>query len=155
MVWIGSTNIWLNQLKPGSTLCLVDPWRPYASKEDLTEDIGYDYKNMDDLSTDAFLSTYLNVKRFQNERADRGLKINTIRAEAKDFLPLLKDDVFDFIYIDGDHKYENVKNDIVHAKRLINKKIGVICGDDLDKVPTDELVELSKSFKKKRFLTGG
>ena len=155
-VWygIGSTNIWLNHLKPTSTLCLVDPWRPYASKEDLTQDVEYDYKEMDDLSTDAFLSTYLNVKKFQNEQASRNVKVNTIRAEANDFLPLLKDGIFDFIYIDGDHKYKNVKSDILQAKRLINKKFGVICGDDLDKVPTVELIELSKDFQNRDFLRG-
>jgi predicted O-methyltransferase YrrM len=155
-VWygIGSTNIWLKNLHPASTLCLIDPWKPYASKEDLNDDIGHDYKQMDDLSTDAFLSTYLNVKKFQNEHAHRGLKISTIRAEAKDFLPLLKDDSFDFIYIDGDHKYDNVKSDIQQAKRLINKKYGVICGDDLDKLPTNELVEISKKFKNRDYLRG-
>lgn len=67
---------------------------------------------------------------------------------------MLKDGIFDFIYIDGDHKYENVKSDILHAKRLINKKFGVICGDDLDKVPTEELTELSKDFKNRDFLRG-
>ena len=44
---------------------------------------------MDDLSTDAFLSTYLNVKKFQNEQTSRNVKVNTIGAEEKDFHPLL------------------------------------------------------------------
>jgi hypothetical protein len=151
---IGSTNIWLNNLHPHSTLCLIDSWRPYSSKEDLKDDSEYGYKQMDDLSTDAFLSTYLNVKKFQNEQNQKDIKINTIRADAKDFLPLLKDNSFDFIYIDGDHKYENVKSDIQQAKRLINKEYGVICGDDLEKLPTEELLEISKIFKNRDYLRG-
>ena len=47
------------------------------------------------------------------------------------------------------------KINILHVKRLINKKFGVIFGDDLDKVPTEELIELSKGFKNRDFLRGG
>jgi hypothetical protein len=70
---------------------------------------------MDDLSTDAFLSTFLNVKKIQNEQASRNVKVNTIRAEERDFYPLLKDEIFDFICIDGDHKYKNVK--VIYCKQ--------------------------------------
>ena len=70
---------------------------------------------MDDLSTDAFLFTFLNVKKIQNEQASRNVKVNTIRAEERDFYPLLKDEIFDFIYIDGDHKYKNVK--VIYCKQ--------------------------------------
>ena len=49
---IGSTTIWLEQLHPGSTLTLIDPWQPYHSRADI-EDTGFDYRGMDAQATDA------------------------------------------------------------------------------------------------------
>ncbi len=148
-VWfgIGSTNIWLENLKPGSTLFLLNSWKPFASQEDL-KDEKVDYKGMDDLSTDAFLSAFLKVKKFETENKDRNIKIQMTRGASSSVLPLLKDDSFDLIYIDGDHKYENSKNDIAQAKRLVKKTFGIICGDDLEKLPTPELMAVSKNHKK-------
>jgi hypothetical protein len=149
---IGSTNIWLDNIKNGSTLTLIDPWRPYHSKADREEDTSHDYKGMDDLSTDAFLSTYLNIKDFEAKSKDRDIKINMVRGESSTVLPLLKDELFDFIYIDGDHKYEVVKSDIQEAKRLVSKKFGIICGDDLEKMPTPELIDIANTHKERDFL---
>ena len=151
-VWfgVGSTKIWLDNVKPGSTIVLVDPWKPYASKADLEDDL-YDYKKMDDLSTDAFLSTYLNIKNFEDSSKDRDIKISMIRGDSSVTLPLLQADTFDFIYIDGDHKYENVRNDIRQAKRLVRKSFGIICGDDLEKLPTQELVALASANKERDY----
>src|SRR5690606_18737064 len=59
-----------------------------------------------------------------------------------------------FIYIDADHKYRSVKDDVVNAKRLINKSYGIICGDDLEFLPTPELVEMAKRFKDRDYLKG-
>jgi hypothetical protein len=154
-VWygIGSTNIWLENLKPGSTLCLVDAWKPYSSVQDLA-DKEYNYKKMDDLSTDAYLSAFLNVKKFESEN-DKNINIQLTRGDSAKYLPMLRDGVFDFIYIDGDHKYDKVKSDIQQAKRLVNKRYGIICGDDLEKLPTPELVELSRVNKGRDYLRGG
>jgi hypothetical protein len=152
-VWygVGSTNIWLNNLKENSSILLLDSWMPYSSESDL-KDPGWNYKQMDDMSTDAFLSAFLNVKKFQSEQAHKNIRINMVRGESTSLLPLLKDDSLDFIYIDGDHKYKNVKHDIQQAKRLINKKFGVICGDDLEKLPTPELVALARQNTDTDFL---
>ncbi len=150
-VWygVGSTNIWLNHIKPGSTLQLVDVWKPYASDLDLNQggDGAALWQKASEQSTDAFLSTFLNVKKFQNENADRNIKINMTRADSMAYLDSLNSDYFDFIYIDGDHKYDAVKSDIVAAKRMIKKDYGIICGDDLEFLPTKELVELAKLNK--------
>lgn len=152
-VWygVGSTNIWLNNLKDHSSIVLLDSWAPYSSESDLS-DTGWNYKQMDDMSTDAFLSAFLNVKKFQREQAQRGIRINMVRGESTSLLPLMKDDSLDFIYIDGDHKYKNVKHDIQQAKRLINKKFGVICGDDLERLPSPELVALARQHTDTDFL---
>jgi predicted O-methyltransferase YrrM len=152
-VWfgIGSTNIWLHALHDKSKLVLIDSWRPYASAADLKDD-GWDYKAMDDLSSDAFLSAYLNVKRFETQRNGKDVNVSLIRGSSKDFLPLLSENSFDFIYVDGDHKYESVKSDLQQAKRLVNKDFGIICGDDLERIPTTELYELAQKNKDRDFL---
>jgi hypothetical protein len=46
-------------------------------------------------------------------------------------LPVLKDNSFDLIYIDGDHEAGAVKNDIEKALPLL-KDGGLLCGDDLE-----------------------
>jgi hypothetical protein len=154
-VWygIGSTNIWLDNLRPGSSLFLVDAWKPYSSAQDLA-DKEYSYKKMDDLSTDAYLSAFLNIKRFESQDS-KNISVHMTRGDSSKYLPTLKDESFDFIYIDGDHKYEKVKIDIQQAKRLVNKKYGIICGDDLEKLPTPELVKISQGHKDRDYLRGG
>jgi predicted O-methyltransferase YrrM len=53
----------------------------------------------------------------------------SIRAKSSQVLPLLNDQSFDLIFIDGDHRYEAVKQDIEMCKRLVSTG-GIICGDD-------------------------
>ena len=55
------------------------------------------------------------------------LEIHHTRSEK--FLPTLPDCSFDFIYLDADHRYDPVKQDIEQIKRLI-KPGGMICGHD-------------------------
>ena len=35
------------------------------------------------------------------------------------------------VYIDGDHRYSEIKKDLYHAVRLIREG-GILCGDDFD-----------------------
>jgi methyltransferase family protein len=107
---------------------------------------------MDSLSSEAFLSAFLNVRKFENEIDDKNVSL--IRGKSSALLPLFKEDCFDFIYIDADHKYESVKADIVNAKRLVNKKFGIVCGDDLEKLPTPELVDLARQYKDRDYIKG-
>lgn len=62
-----------------------------------------------------------------------GLKdhIVVLKGNSDKVLPNLKSNSFDLVYIDGDHRYSQVKKDIENAKRLV-KGDGVICGDDLE-----------------------
>lgn len=61
-----------------------------------------------------------------------GLKerIVILRGNSDDVLPSLKEK-FDFIYIDGDHAYSQVRRDILSCLPLL-KEGGIICGDDLE-----------------------
>jgi hypothetical protein len=156
-VWygLGSTKIWLENCHANSELYLLDSWKPYASVEDLTQDsAAYHYKGMDDLSTDAFLSSYLNIKRVEESRRQDNVKVHMIRGDSATILDSFKSDIFDFIYLDGDHKYEKVKSDIQQSKRLIKKDFGIICGDDLEKLPTKELYKQAKQHPNRDYLRG-
>lgn len=152
-VWFGtgSTNIWLDCLQRKSNLVLVDAWRPYASGADL-QDKEWDYRRDDSLSTDAFLSTFLNVKKFEEEKKEKEINISIVRGKTDGILPLFSENIFDFIYIDGDHKYKIAKSDIKHAKRLVRKDFGIICGDDLEQLPSPYLLELAQQHKDLDFL---
>jgi hypothetical protein len=152
-VWygIGSTNIWLENLAKGSQLFLIDSWAPYASPDDL-KDPEWDYRRMDELSTDAFMSAFLSVRRFETSSRRDEVKINLMRGGSASILSSMASDQFDFIYIDGDHKYDNVKQDLVQAKRLIKKDFAIICGDDLERVPTPELYEVAKDHPNRDYL---
>lgn len=153
-VWygVGSTRIWLQKCAPGSQVFLLDAWRPYSSDKDLYEDRSWNYKAMDDMSTDAFLSAYLSTRRIEAERAHENVKVNLIRGDSESCLSAFEENSFDFIYIDGDHKYPKVKADIAHAKRLIRKDFGVICGDDLEYLPTPERYQRAIQHKDRDFL---
>ena len=153
-VWygLGSTQIWLESCAAGSEFHLIDSWTRYASPEDLNYDGSPVYPLMDNLSTDAFLSAFLQVRKFEDLRKKDDIKINLIRGDSRLFLPSFQSESFDFIYIDGDHKYESAVSDVIQAKRLIKKKYGVICGDDLELLPTQRLYELSKQYPTRDYL---
>ena len=107
---LGSTRIWLDHLKPGSSLTLVDPWRPYASADDLA-DPGWNYAAMDSLMLEAYLSTLMTVRKFEAEHPGR-LKIDILRGDSERVLGRMRDASFDFIYVDGDHKYKSVLSNL-------------------------------------------
>lgn len=152
-VWygLGSTQIWLDNCAPGSEFWLVDSWKPYASKEDQADSLIYDYQQMDSLCDEAFASALNVVREFENKKNDT-IRVNILRGDSGSCLNFFKDGMFDFIYIDGDHKYSNVKSDIQQAKRLVNRNFGVICGDDLEVMPDNNLCEISKKYLMRDFL---
>ena len=47
------------------------------------------------------------------------------------FCCFLKNDSFSVVFIDADHTYDYVKNDILNSTRLV-QNYGIICGDDLN-----------------------
>ena len=55
----------------------------------------------------------------------------------------MQDGLFDFIYVDGDHKYESVKRNLIDAKRLAKKAFSLVCGDDLERLPSRELLDIA------------
>ena len=132
----GSTAVFRKNLLPGSTLFLLDAWRPYFRGDDLN--FPY-YENMNDLSFAALHNVI--TKQFAIEESSSLISTNIIRAESKAFLGELKENSFDLIYIDGDHTYQAVQADIFYAKKLIKKHFGIICGDDLEVIPSPEIIQ--------------
>jgi predicted O-methyltransferase YrrM len=137
--WVGrSTILWasvLQKMCPKGKILCIDPWGIYC-------EISAEYpkgqtrqRMAEAVRSDSAMKLYLhNIKTSGNST-----RVTYIRGYSQDILPLLRDESFDFIYIDGDHSYNGVRSDIRHAKRLA-KINGIICGDDLEK-QRDELPE--------------
>jgi predicted O-methyltransferase YrrM len=125
----GSALTWAEGLKrynrdKGRILC-VDPWRPYIDTDANPSQI---YQTMTD-----GLNEGLIYQLFQHnvESSGFGDLISSCRGTSKDILPLFQDASFDIVYIDGDHVFEQVGEDIQLAKRLVREG-GILCGDDLE-----------------------
>lgn len=146
----GSTQIWLDHLCAGSTLTLVDPWKPYASAADLA-DKEWNYAAMDGQVLQAYLSTILAVRKFENAHPGK-VAVDILRGDSERLLARMKDDQFDFIYVDGDHKYESVKQNLRDAKRLARRELSLICGDDLELQPSPELLEVARANRDRDYL---
>lgn len=142
----GSTKIWIRHLPPGSDLYLVDSWKPYFSENDRNS-VDNIYTRMDLVPFSALVNTMRNVFNFEKQK---DLNIYTTRGNSIEFLHSLKDNIFDLIYIDGSHYYEDVVVDIREAKRLV-KNGGIVCGDDLEFLPSPSLMEKASHWKASDF----
>lgn len=140
----GSTQIWLDNLPANSSLTLVDSWRPYASPTDLARRAFY--AEMDARTLEAYLATILAVRRFESENREKNIEVTTIRGNAASVCSKFRSDTFDFIFIDGSHYYNDVKADIREAKRIAKSSSSIICGDDLELMPSPEIVEVARQF---------
>jgi len=113
-----STELFLDSGKV-KTLYVIDPWKN-----------GYDDRdpasNSNMLEVETLFNLRMNV--FTNNNKDvRVVKHKMTFNEAFELLPEL-----DFIYIDGDHTYDGVLNDILLAKKKV-KIGGIISGHDYRK----------------------
>jgi predicted O-methyltransferase YrrM len=144
----GSTRIWLEALHETSSITIIDYWKPYCTEKDYQDNM-FDYKKMDEMTHDAYINTINVVREYE---AKKDVDVTLIRGSSKTYLKNFNDEIFDFIYIDGAHHYDAVKSDIVQAKRLIKKDFGIICGDDYENDPTEEMLELARANKDVDFL---
>lgn len=90
----------------------IDPFKSGYDDNDTTSHLDFDYVYPEYIKR---TSPYTNIK--------------TIRLTSDNAVDILKDELFDFIYIDGLHTYEQVKIDIQNYLPLI-KKGGAIAGHD-------------------------
>ena len=64
------------------------------------------------------------LKKFQNN-------VNIIKGSSNKVLKEINLDEFDYVFLDGGHKYETVKNDLENLTQVINNN-GIILCDDYD-----------------------
>lgn len=112
---------------PIKKLYLIDPWISY---EDYHESVKNPRK-----TTEA-LNERMNVtKKILKKYSD---KVVFIRKFSADAINMFKDESLDFIYIDGNHQYKFVKEDITNYYPKVRKG-GIIGGDDYTSSPETEL----------------
>jgi hypothetical protein len=122
-VWKGdfSAQI-LGKVQPAS-LHLIDPWK--VEPDEIYSQAIYGSRSNNQEQMDALYQTV--TERFKREVRSGVVTIH--RASSSEACALFDEDYFDWIYIDGNHLYEFVKQDItMYYPKL--KRGGYITGDD-------------------------
>jgi predicted O-methyltransferase YrrM len=115
-VAFGSMSIWLTRLIPGLSMIGVDPFAAYDPDDEMSE---YMVQEGDEVCK--FVHW-----RFETERHDR---LTLWRKTSREAAEMVADASQDFVFIDADHRYESVLEDI----RLWRPKVkpgGLLCGHD-------------------------
>ncbi len=106
-------------------LTCVDAWEPYLDRTQHTEEV---YTAMEHA-----LDSGEAYHRFLHNTATlpKGIHCQPHRGKSIDILPQLPKGVFDIAFIDADHTYQAVLQDITLALPLVREG-GILCGDDLN-----------------------
>ena len=134
--WAGFSAIRFSKI-PGIKVITVDPWEVYteiSQNKNFYPKDGTRFKMKKAIEKNK-------IVRFFKKNIQNSDNISFIRERSENVFKLFKENYFDIIYIDGDHSYNSVYNDIKGALKII-KKPGLICGDDLEK----QVFELDKTF---------
>lgn len=99
-----------------SELYLIDPWQAILSRKE---------EKYNQASQDRRYEKV--VSQFRKQVADK--RIHIVRQTSDKAVTDFSDNFFDFLYIDGDHSYEQVKKDINNYYYKV-KSGGLLCGDD-------------------------
>ena len=90
-----------------------------------------------------------NPKIIRYEKECGEIDVSLIRGESRKTLePFFKSDQFDLIFVDGAHSYKECLDDLTLAKRIVKKDFSIICGDDLEQLPTEERIKIAKTNMK-------
>lgn len=104
-------------------LHLIDPWL-YFGDETYKESIyGGPQSNTDEMER-----RFRSVKERFSKRIATG-QVNIIRKPSAEAMEEIDDEALDFVYIDGNHRYEFVKQDLELSLSKV-KSGGIIAGDD-------------------------
>jgi len=126
----GSATIWANaiRLKNNSNglVACIDPWQTFDA-------FSQESRTVSQRITDAAQNRDKVLRLFQhNVRASLNSEIiKPFRGLCSQLVPLFSPDTFDFIYIDGQHSYQNVLQDLQNCSQVL-KDGGILCGDDLE-----------------------
>ncbi len=122
--WAGGSLIAWAKASPRAHLTAVDAWKPYLPP-------GSKWPHYDEMSTAARSGDIEAL--FHHNVTAAGIptsRLTVRKGDSRQILPTLVPD-FDLAFIDGDHRYRIVKQDIAECMRLVRVG-GVLCGDDLD-----------------------
>ena len=128
--WLGASALtWghalaLHNESRGRISCL-DAWSPFV---DRTLNEGYAHTAMEAAFRDG--TAYDTFCRNMSS-LPTGVDHTVLRGRSADILPTLPAGGFDIIYIDGDHGYSAVREDIRNCMPLVADG-GILCGDDLE-----------------------
>lgn len=125
-VWKGDFSAQILEIAEPRTLHLIDPW--IANDTPDHQKAWYSAASGTDMD-----AVYQSVQDRFDVQQKTG-KVVLHRALSTDAMASLDDESLDFVYVDGDHAYAAVRQDLFLAVRKI-KRGGLICVDDhrLDK----------------------
>ena len=130
------------QCVDGGSVTCVDPWLPYHSPEQIAVSLVY-------VNMDADLRSGVVFERFKKniKKTNLCVPITFFRGTLTQMMriPPITGRWFDVVYIDGDHRYASVCEDIANAKRLVRVG-GLICGDDLEVQLDESAVERAREL---------
>ncbi|MHB1947017.1 MAG: class I SAM-dependent methyltransferase [Gammaproteobacteria bacterium] len=128
--WVGASALsWAQGLKlhneAKGTITCVDAWKPFFNRETHKDEV---YMTMEmALGTETAYQLFShNVSTLPDS-----ITCQHLRGNSQNILPILRENTFDVIFIDGDHAYTPVLKDIKNSLSLV-KEGGIICGDDLN-----------------------
>ena len=143
----GSTKVFIDGLSNEASFFVMDKWSEYISTTDKAK--AQFYRIMDGMSYFAATNTLRVIK--EAERREDSPSITMIRRTSNDLF--LADNFFDLVFIDGSHYYQDVRRDIELALRIL-KPGGIICGDDLEILPSANLAAVAKQYLDHDFVPG-
>lgn len=128
--WVGASAMsWAQGLRlhneAQGTITCVDAWKPFFDRTSHTNDV---YVKMEQaLSSEAAYQLFNhNINTLPST-----ITCQHLRGKSDNILPLLRENSFDAVFIDGDHSYSAVLKDIKNSLAIV-KEGGIICGDDLN-----------------------
>ena len=106
---------------------LKDEYIPKIKFSNLLKTIYYKYIiRLDPYSMDSILRL---LKKFQKN-------VNIIKGNSNKVLKKINVDKFDYVFLDGGHKYETVKKDLENLTQIVNNNGTILCDDyDLSYAP--------------------
>ena len=117
--WCGDSSLILGKIAKennGHLFC-VDWWKGNVGIE------------LEDIASKVDVYSY-----FWKRMCDEGLEdvVVPIRARSDVAAEILKEHTFDFVFIDADHRYEAVMQDIKSYSHLVKMNGGILCGHDCE-----------------------
>lgn len=131
-VFNGEFSEYLIRNLPTLELYLVDCWKEFPKE---------DYDDCANLSQKVYSARYKLVKSLFEEKEN----VSIIRKTSMEAVKQFEDESLDFVYIDANHAYNYVKQDIQEWSKKVRIG-GIISGHDYDMVHPDVVKAVNESF---------